>query len=385
VDFLFVGIVVQCTNNLSYNELELRVEASMNPTRHFVLILSITLVTTVLQIPIAGAEQPDSEPDKIFKSDDTMDVILSGPWRNLNKKSDEDIRWPAQLTYTDSNGDQHKIDIEVAPRGLTRREVVCDFPPLKLHFDKEKMKGTAFRGNASLKLVSWCHKSLRYQDYNLKEYLAYRVYNLVTEKSFRTRSLNISWVDNEAGGEPMKRFGFLIEDPDELAKRNDLVKLATPKVHRSRLDPMEASRYAMFQYLIGNLDWSSTGGRREDKCCHNSRLIGTAEDANPVFAIPYDFDSSGVVDAHYALPPEKLPVRRITQRLFRGFCLHRSTLPMVREEFMAQKASIIGLYRDEVRLSDKARKKALKYIEAFFTTVSDPKKFQDELIDKCRS
>jgi hypothetical protein len=371
-----------CANGLSYNEFELPMETSMNQIR---ILFTITIMVTLLQMPTASAEQEGTRPEKLFKSDETMDVSLTGPWRDLEKKSDEDRFWPAQLTYTDSNGQQLTIDIEVTPRGLTRRNKICDFPPLKLHFDKEKMKGTTFSGNNSLKLVTWCDDNKRYQDYNLKEYLAYRIYNLVTEKSFRVRSLNITWLDNASSAEPLQRFGFLIEDPDEVAKRNDMVKLEIPRVSYARLDSLETSRYVLFQYLIGNLDWSAIGGLDEIKCCHNSRLIGVAKNINPVYAIPYDFDVAGVVDAHYALTPESLPVRRVTQRLFRGYCIHNDTLPQARDEFIALKTDIIGLYRDEARLSDKGRDKAVEFLEEFFETVSDPKDFQKDIIGKCRN
>jgi hypothetical protein len=169
-----------------------------------------------------------------------------------------------------------------------------------------------------------------------------------------------------------------------VADRHDLVKLSIPNVSPRRLDSLETSRYALFQYLIGNLDWSSTGGPDDNKCCHNSRLIGSADATGPVYAIPYDFDSSGVVDAHYAVPPEALPVRSITQRLYRGFCSHNDTVPQARDEIVALKADIIGLYENETRLANRARTKAVKFLNQFFETVTDPKDFQKKIIDKCR-
>ena len=246
------------------------------------------------------------------------------------------------------------------------------------------MKGTEFRGNKSLKLVAYCQTNSKYEQYNTKEYLAYRIFNLITEFSFRVQPLQVEYVDSEGKGNPITRFSFLIEDADEVADRNDMQKLTVDRIPHARLDSTETSNVSLFQYMIGNLDWAATGGPDPDKCCHNSKIIGHDMDTNPKYVIPYDFDSSGIVDAHYAAPPLELKIRSVRQRLFRGFCSHGDKLPQVVEQFQNKKPEILALINDDPNLDERYRNSTVKYIEEFYKIIDDPTKFKSNITDKCR-
>jgi hypothetical protein len=350
---------------------------NLNP-RYAVSILLISfLMTASLSI-----SAKDSKPPKLFSETTEMEVTLSGPWRTIKRNVKKDALYPVQLTYTGADGQQHTIDAEVAPRGLTRRLKVCKFPPLKIHFDKEKMKGTEFRGNKSLKLVTYCQTSTKYEQYYIKEFLVYRIYNLITEYSFRVRPMVIEYKDSEKSNS-ITRFSFLIEDADEVADRHDFEKLDMGQVSYTRLDPVEISRLSLFQYLIGNLDWAATDGPEKDKCCHNSKLIGKSVDLDPKYVVPYDFDASGLVNAHYAAPPDALKVRNIRQRLYRGFCAYNHTLPKTVELFNEKMPDILALF-ENTHLTDKNRDNSIEYIEDFYEVINDPKRFKKEITDKCR-
>ena len=342
----------------------------------FVLLISILLAT-----PLAAK---DEKPPKLFDNPDEMQVTLSGPWDTIKRKKKEDALYPVQLTYTGADGQQHTIDAEVAPRGITRRLRVCKFPPLKIHFDKKKLKGTEFRGNKSLKLVTYCKIQEKYEQYYVKESLIYRMYNLLTEYSFRVKPMMIEYKDNVKDDDPITRFGFLIEDIDDVAERNDLEKLAVAKIPYTTLDPATTSIFSLFQFMIGNLDWAAVSGPKVDECCHNSRVIGAGNDINPKYGIPYDFDSSGLVNAHYAAPPEGLKVRSLRQRLYRGFCTYNDALPQAVSLFNEKKADILALVQDNPHLTDRNRKDVIKYIDDFYEIIDNPKLFDRYIIDKCR-
>ena len=342
-----------------------------------VLVSSLFLTTT-------SFAKDDKKPPKLFATNTEMKVTFSGPWHRIQRNVKEDAMYPVQLTYTGADGQQHTIDAEVAPRGVTRRFKVCKFPPLKIHFNKKEMKGTEFRGNKSLKLVTYCNTNTKYEQYYIKEFLVYQIYNLITEYSFRARPMMIEYKDSEKGGNSITRMGFLIEDTDDVAKRNDAEKLKMARVPYNQFDPVEASYFSMFQYLIGNLDWAATDGPDEDSCCHNSKLIGASEDQNPKYSIPYDFDASGLVDAHYASPPDGLRVRNVRQRLYRGFCMYNDTLPQAADLFRERKTDILALFKNNAHLSDRNRNDAIKYIEDFYKIIDKPKHYEREFIDKCR-
>ncbi len=229
-----------------------------------------------------------------------MRVTLARPWRTVQRQVKKDRLYPTQLTYTGADGQSHTLALEVAPHGITRHLRVCDFPLLKPHFDKKKMKGTEFRGNKSLTLVTYCKTNTKYEQYYIKEFISYRIYNLIAEYSFRVRPLLVDYKDTSRNSKALTRFSFLIEDIDDVANRNGLGKLTVGTTPVKGLDGEHASNLALYQHLIGNLDWASTGGHDKNRCCHNARLTGKGENEVPKYAIPYDFDSSGLVNAHYA-------------------------------------------------------------------------------------
>lgn len=346
-------------------------------------LTTILLIIFLLISPLSNAAK-DSKPPKLFDAGSVMKVTLTGPWKTVKRNVKDDVMYPVKLSYTGADGQQQVLDVEVAPRGITRRLRVCKFPPLKIHFDKDKTKGTEFRGNKSLKLVTYCQVNTKYEQYYVKEFLVYRMYNLLTDYSFRVRPMIIEYKDSEDDDDSITRFSFLIEDVDDVAERNDFKELSIATTPYRKLDPVTISKFSLFQYMIGNLDWSATGGPKKDSCCHNARLIGVNNETLPRYGVPYDFDSSGLVDAHYASPPNGLKMRNIRQRLYRGFCAFNDELPQTAVLFNEKKAEILALFENNSYLNDRTRKTAISYIEGFYEILNDPKRFKRYITDKCR-
>ncbi len=346
-------------------------------------LYGLILLTALLSAAPLFAEE-GVKPPRVFDDSNEMMVTLAGPWRTIGNNIKKDALYPVQLTYTGADGRQHTIDAEVEPRGISRRLRLCDFPPLKIRFDKASTKGTEFRGIGSLKLVTYCKNRDMYEQYYVKEFLAYRIYNLITDYSFRVRPMMIEYRESQGRGSPVSRFSFLIEDVDDVAKRNGLKKLAIPKISYKTLDPAEISNLTLFQFMVGNVDYATNEGPEDDSCCHNTRLIGTGDYETPRYSVPYDFDATGLVDAHYAYPPEALKLRNIRQRLYRGFCRANDQLPQTVALFNAKKPEILGLFKNETRLDEHNRKKAIRYVEDFYDIINDPKAFKKQIIDECR-
>lgn len=356
------------------------------PFRSFKCI-SFTLILVLICLwanPAWSQDDADAtpKPEKLFASNETFTISITAPWRDIVRKADVQDPYPASMQFTDSLGQTHDVPITVERRGITR-QVVCKYPPIKIRINKEDVKGTTFRGQDELKLVTHCDKGSRWEQYYVKEYLAYRFFNEITEKSFRARPLNITYVESSNGKAEDPRFGFLIEDIADVAKRNNLSKLGIPEIRKSQLDNMQASQLALFEYMIANVDFEILSGPEDDKCCHNARLIGD-DSGNNVVALPYDFDSSGFVDAHYAVPNDFLGIRSVTQRLYRGYCSHNDTMEEARQQFIAKEAAIMGLVSSETRLTSRSSSTAERFLGKFFETIKDDKDFQKEIIGKCR-
>ena len=320
---------------------------------------------------------------KMFSSDSPIAVTINAPWNSIVKDKKNQDAYPATIEWTDESGQGQSLAITVERRGLTR-QVVCEFPPIKLRFEKTSVAGTIFEGQKSLKMVTHCDKTDRNVQYYIKEMLAYQMFNQITDLSFRVRRLEATYVDSEKGKSNGPVFAFLIEDDKHVAKRNGQKKLKIGSAKVKQLDPTHTSNFMVFQYMIGNLDWSALSGPDKDSCCHNGKLIGLDPETDPVYAVPYDFDAFGIVDAHYAVVQERLRMRNIKQRLFRGFCAHNDHVPAAVELFVSKKADIMAVIENEPQLEKYPRKGTISYIEQFYKVVSKPDKFKKEVEKACR-
>jgi hypothetical protein len=358
----------------------------MRLARCTIALLSLTaLLAFATSLAAEESEEKKSKPAKLFSTTDTLTVTMTAPWRDITIKKNYQGSYPATIEYTDELGQAMKLPLTVERRGITRQRV-CKYPPIKLRFQKEDVKGTTFRGQKSLKMVTHCDRSSRYEDYYILEMLAYRMYNLITDMSFRVRPLKITYDDPDAGRGDEERFAFLIEDDSDVADRFDLKKLRIPKLGLSQMDPKTASEFSLFQYMIGNVDWAALRGPDPEECCHNVKLIGPKpfKAGDIAYPLPYDFDSSGLVDAEYAAPPQGLPIKYVTQRLYRGYCAYNETLEPARLLFLEREQAIYDLVKSETRLDAKAQKRTIRYLDKFFDVMRDERDFEDEITEQCR-
>ena len=328
-----------------------------------------------------------AEEAPLFVSVEPLKLVIDAPLTTIARTAAKNMdAHEATLTQTLADGSTRTHAIKINARGISRRDPdVCRFPPLRVDFRKKAVKGTVFEGQNRLKLVTHCQASTRFQQYYMQEYAIYRAYMALTPISFRVRMAEITYTDSEGRKKPITRWGFFIEDVDDVAERNSLEEKSIPKVRSSRLDPGLTVRYALFQFMIGNLDWSSIRGPDPEECCHNTKLLGVpGETGGVIRPVPYDFDISGIISAPYAMPPEGLPVRTVKKRLYRGYCRHNGGIPGAVALFKEKKADILRAFEAVGQLNDKARKKSLSYIESFYEILDDPKKTERQIIKKCR-
>jgi hypothetical protein len=214
----------------------------------------------------------------------------------------------------------------------------------------------------------------------LLEYAAYPMFNVLVPLSYRARLATVDYAEPD-GKVTTSRWGFFIEEIDDVGMRNGVSEArAADRVLASQLEPTQAARVALFEYMIGNLDWSMRAGPAGEGCCHNSRLMGSPGGLMPV---PYDFDYSGFVNAPYAMPPDGIDVKSVRERRYRGYCRHNSQALDVAAEMRAKGGAIEGVLNQVPGLEPRTRSRALAYLGGFFNDIATDQSVQAKLLKDC--
>ena len=221
-----------------------------------------------------------------------------------------------------------------------------------------------------------------YEQLVLKEHLLYRAYNLLTDRSYRVRLVEVTYVDSAHTRDHATYYAFFIEAKETMAKRNGFVAIEVPKVDVDDLDRGDVNPLEVFEYMVGNTDWSTIRGAANDDCCHNTTPI--RGDNGAVVPVPFDFDLSGAVGAPYATPNPDLGIRSVYQRLYRGYCGSEAQLESTLQIFRSRKEDIYALYKGEPRLDTWRANQMIDYLDEFFATIEDAGKVKRSLTRKCR-
>lgn len=311
----------------------------------------------------------------LFESQELLEVELRGP---LDATIEDTNERNEHAFVLDVEG--RELDVTVRVRGNSRARV-CHFPPLRLNFPAVGTSGTIFTGQKALKLVTHCKDSRSYEQNVLSEYLAYRIFSIISEAGFRVRLLRIRYVDtDDTEAEPLVRFGFLIESERALAERVQGKIKSQPHVVKGDLNTQQAAAVFAFQYLIGNTDWSLVTALDEENCCHNVKLV---EIGGEDFPVPYDFDLAGLVNARYAKPDPGVGIKSVRVRRYRGYCVQGLQLNAVFASLLEQTDEIMGLVDDLPDATEKERDKRTKYLEKFFAQAHDVDQLADKLETRC--
>lgn len=300
----------------------------------------------------------------LFDDHTVLDIELTGPVARTISDDKNKTEYPFLLK---ADGNEHEVQVRV--RGHSRMRV-CNFPPLRLNFSPKDIDDSVFAGQDKLKLVTHCRGRSDAQSDAIQEFAAYRIFNLLSDVSYKVRLLRIRYIDTDKPGDKttIERYGFLIESLHELVDRTNGQPVNVTDVSLRSLDNDHAAIVYIFQYLIGNTDWSLVRSDGDEFCCHNGDLLDI--DARRYY-VPYDFDLSGLVNARYAYPDSALPIRRVTQRLYRGYCISRDNLQAAIELIKAHKVEILGVMEEIPGLPEDDRVKNVKYLDQFFVQAED--------------
>ena len=303
-------------------------------------------------------------PLDLFNEEIPLKITLESDFKQLIRDKRKDKYQEALLHYSLNDSIVVRHIIRIKPRGVFRKNY-CSKPPLKLNFSKTKFIRKELNELGKMKMVYACKRSNLGEEYVLKEYLVYKMYNILSELSFAVRLIDLTYLD--IGRKNPKMYNghaFLIEEVDKLANRNELYPAKVTKAIQKDIDPVNMAKVALFEYMIGNTDWTVT-------YAHNTKLF-TRKNApfqKPI-AVPYDFDYSGLVNTDYAVPTDKLSIKSVRERVYMGLCFNKQIFVEAFIEFIEKKGKIYSLINSFQYIQESTRKEMISYLDDFYKQIT---------------
>lgn len=315
--------------------------------------------------PARAAAQAD-----FFHSRDVFVMTLRTDLRSLLRERDTaNAPWHAATIRFAGEDSAVSVPLRVRTRGLFRLQH-CDFPPIRLRFEQDSVRGTPLSHLRRPKLATHCMDRTEFEQNLLQEYAIYRVLRLFTPLSHEARLVRVTYEDVAGSMRPVTRYGFITEDPERLAERLHAALVPRQGMALRDLLPAEAALLGLFQYFIANTDWSLPG-------LHNIEVLRMAD---TLHAVPYDFDWSGVIDARYARPDPHLSIHSVRERIFRGLCQPAEVLEPVLARFESLKDSIAAVYREVPDLDPRIVERTSRYDEEFYRAIADRRRFVSQAV-----
>lgn len=330
------------------------------------LVFFLPLVIIAL-LPVNAQEEinesyavQDTLPDfGMFTNDDLLELSLRFNVTEYTRKKPKDEYLDAVLTYHISKTDSINKDVRLKTRGVMRNGY-CSFPPLLLNFKKTEFEREDLGRIEKIKVVTHCQSGS--EDNLFKEYLIYKLYNVLTDSSFRVRLFKINYINTFKQTKTISTYAFFIEPLDLLAERMNSMPIDVVALSQKNIVPEMMDRMAVFNYMIGNTDWSVPGQ-------HNCKILVSREPGAGELGqiVPYDFDYSGLVNASYAIPQENLGIETVRERVYLGHCRSDDEFLKTLQEFAEKKQSLYNVINEFPYLTEKEKKSMLQYLDQFYS------------------
>lgn len=323
--------------------------------RHQVLLFAALFIFTGL-----NARDNDSIPYfGLFSNDSLMEIILKFDISTYLRKKPKDTYLKAEMTLRNCH-DSVTRQVKLRTRGKFRNSY-CTYAPIELNLRKAGFGYSDLDSIKDLKLVTQCSNGPVQEDYILREYLVYRLFNILTDSSFRVRLLKIVYVDNGKERKTDVRYGFFLEPAELLAQRIGCTEVKTSLISQKNVYPRIMDRLAIFDYMIGDYDWSVAGK-------HNVEIFqpDAYSPGQLLVAVPYDFDWSGIVNPSYAVPPESMGIKTVRERVYRGICRDQETFRKDLIDFNSYKSRFYKEITDFTFIRRGEKNEIIDYLDEFF-------------------
>jgi hypothetical protein len=313
---------------------------------------------------------------EFFMDEHPIEVTLVSDFKTLLAKRVSKEYQPADITMKFPDSTEITEPVRIQTRGEFRMKN-CYMPSIMINFKNQN--SPKLKPLGKLKLVCGCGTNSDDEQLIIKEYISYKIYNLLTPMSFRVRLLKINYEDTKGKVRKYSQYGFLIESVEDLATRNKCVEVKGTPFNTESTNRQQMTLVAIYQFMIGNTDWAVPN-------YHNIKLIKPAKGENVLpIVIPYDLDYSGIVDASYAVPPEELGINSVRDRVYRGFPRSMEELDAALEIYKSQKKNIWAVVNNCAWLSNKYKKEMISYLESFYKIIDSKNQVKNNFIDGART
>jgi hypothetical protein len=346
----------------------------------FMVTLLVSLLTGQNNYSLAQTAIPDSSKKsfRLFADDKFIDITLRFDLTSYFKTKPTVDYLKANMTIHLSKTDSISRDIGLRTYG-TFRNRYCVFPPIELNLKKAHFGYTDLDKISTLKMIPECINSTENKNYILKEYLAYKLFNVLTDTSLRVRLVTVNFIDTEKKRDPIHQYGFFIEPVETLTARTSSIQIESANLNQKNIVPKIMDRLAIFNYMIGNYNWSVPG-------LHNVLIIKPVGlDSTHLIAIPYDFDWTGLVNAAYAIPTKEMGTDNVRERIFEGICRSKEVYVKDMEQFVDKKDELYRVVNEFPYLDQKEKEDVTGYLDGFFNQLAGNKDMLiNTLINSCK-
>ncbi len=342
----------------------------------YLLLLTILFISALstAQTDIFTINDTLSQEVDLFGTKEILHFSLESDFKKFKKEKFKGEYQKASLIYKINDSSEIKKGVRIKARGEFRRKH-CNFPPIRLNWRKADLVKQEFSQYYKLKMVTHCNGSDHYEQYVFKEYLCYKLYNILTDMSFRVRLIDVKYIDTgKKKKNEYKTYAFFIEDLDMLAERSNALVVENEKLGMRNIEKQNMMLVGFFQFMVGNADWSVTG-------LHNVKLIKSKDfQETQAWAVPYDYDYCGMVNANYAIPDEtKLGVKSVTERVYLGICQPENEFQPIIEKFKKNKDAFYDEINNFEYLEPRYKNEMIGYLDEFYRTI-ESKTFYDNYL-----
>jgi hypothetical protein len=316
----------------------------------------------------------------LFDDEEILDVTLKFDMATLLRKKPDSPPLDAEMVFHFNATDSLTRKVTVRPRGYFRLQT-CSFPPIMINFKKSVHIGPDSLKFKKMKLVTHCNNGRFADDYVAREYLTYKLYNVLTDSSLRVRILRINYVDTESKRKPVMQYGFIIEPVEVLAERTNSVEVDANNLNMTHIIPDVMDRIGIFMYMVANWDWSIPWQ-------HNVAVIKplSMDSGGLAVGVPFDFDLTGLVNVSYAseAAPQDVEIKTPRERVFKGICRTEEGYRKALMEYADKKEEMMAVINDFPYIADKSKKDIISFLDQFFEMLEKPRSF-DYLISTFRA